>query len=116
MKRLTRVALVTALALFEVLMLALGLMAWNSPAAQFGWNVGTDGVTITNVEPNSGAAEAGVAVGDRIVYEKMPILGRIDALLNEGVYPGAAITFPIVHKGTERVVTVASKPFPNVAA
>ncbi|MBV8283853.1 MAG: hypothetical protein JO175_04330 [Candidatus Eremiobacteraeota bacterium] len=116
MKRLARVALVTALALFEVLMLALGLMAWNSPAAQFGWNVGTDGVTITNVEPNSGAAEAGVAVGDRIVYEKMPILGRIDALLNEGVYPGAAITFPIVHKGIERVVTVESKPFPNVAA
>jgi hypothetical protein len=111
-----RVTVVAAFGLFMLWMLVLGVMAFGQPAAQLGWNLGTDGVTVTNVEPNSPAQKAGIVVGDRIVYDKMPILGRIDTVLNESIYPGAAITFPIVHNGVERTVTVQSKVMPNLTA
>jgi uncharacterized membrane protein YczE len=105
--------MVTALALIE-LGCFLDTLLTNDAGSEFGWNVGTDGVTIINVEPDRPAAHAGIQPGDKIVYLTMPVFGRLNTLQNEGVFQGAVLTFKLEHRGTIRTVTMTSQPFSNL--
>jgi hypothetical protein len=109
-----RIAVVCALAAWEIGCFALALATWDSPIGVFGWVLGTDGVTVTTVEPNSSAERAGIVVGDKVVYATLPILGRIDTLLGEYAYPGETISLRLVHNGAERAVTMQAQAAPSI--
>lgn len=111
-----RVTAVFVIGIFEVACVVVTLMTWNTPGAEFGWNLGSDGVTVINVERNLPAAKAGIAPGDKIAYAAMPVLGRIDTLMAESVYPGAKISFRILRNGVGRQVTMRAESFPSSAA
>ncbi|HEY1976653.1 MAG TPA: hypothetical protein VGG89_08915 [Candidatus Baltobacteraceae bacterium] len=116
MRQALRVTTVFVIGILEVACFTVALVTWNTPGAEFGWNLGRDALTVTSVEPNLPAARAGIVPGDKIVYATMPVLGRIDALLAESVYPGATISFRVVHDGIERQVTMQAESFPSISA
>ena len=116
MRKAVRVTALCVIGFFEVLFAAIAVVTWNTPLAQFGWNIATDGVTVMSVEPNLPAAKAGIVAGDKVVYSTMPLLGRIDTLMNQGLTSGATISFHIVHDGVERAVTMQAKELPSISA
>lgn len=116
MRQAIRVTAVWIIGILEVLCIVVALMTWNAPEAAFGWNLGSDGLTVINVEPNMPAAKAGIAPGDRIVYASMPVLGRTDTLMAEPVYPGVTISFRILRGDVERQVTMEAQSLPPISA
>lgn len=117
MRRALRSTVVWAIGLFEITCFAVAAATWNAPLGVFGWVLGTDGATVTYVEPHESAARAGIAVGDKIVYPTLSLLGRVDAIVGEALYPGASISFHVVHNGVERAVTMqAEEEAPSIVA
>jgi hypothetical protein len=116
MKRAIRIAIVSLMAIFEIVCFFDGLTTWDTPGAEYGWNISADGTTVMSVEPGRPAERAGIESGDRIDYATMPILGRLNTLQNEVVYPGAEISFTLVHRGIARTVTMKAEPFPEALA
>lgn len=116
MRQAIRVTAVFVIGVLEVAGFLIALATWNMSGAEFGWNLGRDAVTVTNVEPNLPAAKAGILPGDRVVYSTLPVLGRMDTLLAESVYRGATISFRILRNGVERQVTMQAESFPSISA
>jgi hypothetical protein len=67
----------------------------------FGFELGLDG-RVALADPKS--MRAGISVGDRIDYAKMPL----DARNTEGAVPGTRLVFPVLHDGKERHVTLVA--------
>lgn len=105
---------VTLLGAFEIACFVLTIATWNQPGAIFGWNVAADGVTLINVEPGGPAARAGIVSGDKFDYASMPVIGRINLVLTEAVYPGTSLTFAVEHGGTRRTVTLRPTELPLI--
>ena len=93
--------------------LVVSLPATVEPGGVFGWNVAPDGVTVISVLPGDPAQRAGIVPGDRIVYQTMPLLGRLNTIFVTPVQPGARIAFSIVHEGNARTVDLRAVPWPS---
>lgn len=115
MKQALRVTAVFVIGVLEVVCVVVAFATWSAPGAAFGWNLGADGLTVTNVQPNFPAARAGITPGDRIVYSSMPVLGRIDTVMSEALYSGATVSFRILRDGVERQVTLRAQGLPSVS-
>ena len=100
-----RIAFITILALFEIAAAAVSIGAFQKPVGTYGFLLSRD-VTFAEVDPTSLTARAGIAAGDRLLYETLPLRGRRYAILQEEVPGGAPIAFAIVHNGKTRWVTV----------
>jgi hypothetical protein len=99
---------IAAIALGALLVTAPATLA---PAGAFGWNVGPSGTTVISVTPGLPAERAGIVAGDHIVYETMPLLGRLNTVLATTVHPGATLSFSIEHRGVIRQVTMSAQPW-----
>lgn len=76
-----------------------------------GFDTGNDGTTIVAVTPNSGAARAGIHVGDRLVLAQTPVETRVMATI--GMYiAGSTLRVAIDHKDSVRVVSFVLEPTP----
>ncbi|HEY5425815.1 MAG TPA: GAF domain-containing protein [Candidatus Tumulicola sp.] len=112
MMRGLRIAVVVLIGLFELAGFVTVLISYERPAAEYGFNLGPDGVTIIAVEPGLPAAKAGVVPGDRIVYESLSVGGRLNAVLNEWVDPGTTLQLPVIHQGIARTVALTPVELP----
>jgi hypothetical protein len=112
--RSLRIAVVTLIGLYIVAAFVTTLVTFGWPVAEFGYNVGFDGVTLVNVEPGLPAAKAGLEVGDRFVYENLSTLARFNAILNEPVEPGSRLRLQVVHEGSVRDVVLTPVEFPSL--
>lgn len=112
MKRGLRVAAVSILGLLELTAFITILATFNDPVAQFGYNLGTDAHTVVAVVPHLPADRAGIAPGDVITFESLPVIGRINAVLNEVVSPDTSVTMEVSRRGSVRVVTLRPVPLP----
>jgi hypothetical protein len=106
--------LIAAIGLYALVFVAvLGLEPYPAGSI-FGWNVASDGITVTYVTPGSSVANAGIRVGDRVEWASLPLLMRTN--LGE-VEPtgggGSATPVTILHGNTRRTVTLQSKPWPS---
>jgi hypothetical protein len=113
-RSLLRIAVVALIAAFSAVCFIATLITYDRPAAEYGYNVASDGVTIRAVEPGLPAANAGIEVGDRIVYEHLPVPGRLNAIESEWVAPGTMLRFEIVHHGTPRTVMLEAVALPSL--
>ncbi len=105
MGRSARVAIVVILALLEIAAAATSIASYRMPIGTYGFLLAKD-ATFAEIDPDSLTARAGIAPGNRLVYETLPLRGRRYAILNEEVPGGAAITFAVVAAGKLRWVTV----------
>lgn len=112
MRKTVRIAFICVMAVFEIVGFFTEAATWEQPGGGFGWNVGTDGVTVINVEPESPAFHAGLVAGDVIVYETLPVLGRLNGLLNEGVRVDADLSFDVRRNGTIHHVRMRAEEYP----
>ena len=104
-----RRAVLIAIALIALGALLVTAPATLAPAGAFGWNVGPSGTTIISVTPGLPAERAGIVAGDHIVYETMPLLGRLNTVLATTVRPGAVLSFSLEHGGVTRRVTMTAQ-------
>lgn len=109
-----RIVAVAFIAVLELAGLVTTLITFEWPVAEFGYNVGSDGVTIVSVEPGLPAAQAGLAAGDRLVYEDVPRLGRMNAILNEPVDRGDVLQLAVSRNGSVRSVRLRPVEFPSL--
>lgn len=109
MRRAIRLAVVSALALVEIGCFVTAIVTLNQPIGIFGWILGTDGETVTYLRPDASAERAGIAVGDKVVYATLPILGRVDTILGEYAYPGEQMSVRLVRNGKERTVAMQAQ-------
>ncbi|HEY1655500.1 MAG TPA: hypothetical protein VGF86_10325 [Candidatus Tumulicola sp.] len=107
-----RVVVVTLIALLELAALVTTLVTYELPVAEFGYNVGSDGVTVISVEPGLPAQKAGLAVGDRLVYQSVPRIGRLNTILNEPVDPSDSLRLVVLRHGSTIAVTMTPVEFP----
>jgi hypothetical protein len=92
------------------------LTAWtlmHSRAGYFGWNVDPDGTTVDSVSPGGPAAMAGIRPGDRLDYQSLSLLGRLNVVLNHSVNPGDPLTVRIMRGGRSQSVHMQAKAFPQ---
>lgn len=106
------IVVVALVGMLELAAFVTTLITYDRPAAEYGFNLGSDGVTIIAVEPGLPAAKAGLAAGDRIVYENLPVPGRLNAVLNEWVDPGTTLRLQVVRGQTTRVVSLTPVELP----
>lgn len=107
-----RVVVVIVIALLELAGFITTLTAFESPAGEFGYNVGSDGVTVVSVEPGLPAQRAGLRPGDRLVYESVPRVARLNTILNEPVALGDTLRLNIERAGTIRTIAMTPVAFP----
>lgn len=107
-----RIVAVTVIALLELAGLVTTLATFESPVAEFGYNVGSDGATVVSVEPGLPADRSGLRPGDRLVYDSVPRVGRLNTILNEPVAPGDALRLKVERAGAIRSVAMTPVPFP----
>ncbi len=112
--RFLRVVFVALIAAYAAVCFITTLITYDRPAAEYGFNVASDGVTITAVEPGLPAAKAGIEAGDRIVYEHLPVAGRLNVIESEWVVPGMALPFEVVHHGKPRSVLLKAVALPSL--
>ncbi len=86
--------------------LALGIRYWTTPVAVFGWNLGSDGTTLSYITPGLPADRAGLRVGDRVEWSTLPTLGRANLGLVQNVEPGSRFTLTVWRGNQSRVVTL----------
>jgi hypothetical protein len=112
--RFARVAIVTLIAAFAVVCVITTSITYGWPVAEYGYNVGPDGVTISAVERGLPAANAGILPGDRIVYERLPVSGRLNAILSETTVPGTTLRLEVVRLGVTRTVVLQAASLPSL--
>ncbi len=112
--RILRIAIVALVSAFAIACFVTTLATYNDPVAEYGYNVEADGVTIGAVEPGLPAANAGIEAGDRIVYQRLPVYARLNAIENEWVEPGTPLSLVVVHSGTPRTVLLHSVALPSL--
>jgi hypothetical protein len=116
MTRFLRIAVVALIGLLELAAFITTLATYNRPAAEYGYNVGPDGVTIIAVEPGLPAAKAGILVGDRISYGHLAVPGRLNALQSEWVDPGTSLRLEVFRRGSLHTVLLEPAEFPSLYA
>jgi predicted metalloprotease with PDZ domain len=104
--RFARIAVVTLIALLELAGFVTTLTTYSRPVAEFGYNVGPDGVTISAVEPGLPAAKAGIEVGDKISYARLSVLGRLSAIESEWVAPDAELRLEVSRERQVRTLSL----------
>ncbi len=112
--RFLRIVIVALIAAYAAVCFITTLITYDRPAAEYGFNVASDGVTITAVEPGLPAAKAGIEAGDRIVYEHLPVAGRLNVIESEWVLPGMVLPFEVIHHGTPRSVLLEAVALPSL--
>jgi hypothetical protein len=112
MTRAVRIATVALIGILELAGFVTTLITYEHPVAEYGFNLGSDGLTIIAAEPGLPAAKAGIVAGDTIVYESLSIPGRLNAVLNEWVEPGTELRLRVVHAGTTRTVSLLPSELP----
>ncbi|HKU81018.1 MAG TPA: PDZ domain-containing protein [Candidatus Tumulicola sp.] len=109
-----RIVVVTILALLELAGLITTLATFESPASEFGYNVGSDGVTVASVEPGLPAQRAGLRPGDRLVYQSVPRFARLNTILNEPVSSGDTLRLRVERAGKVYAIAITPVPFPSL--
>ena len=107
-----RIALVTLIGLLELAALITSLATYDSPVAEYGYNVANDGTTVLAVEPGLPAARAGILPGDTIDYASLSIAGRMNLILNEMVRPETKLDVTFVHRGVRKRATLVPRELP----
>jgi hypothetical protein len=87
---------------------------WNAGAALFGWNLGADGRTLIYVTPGGAASRAGVRAGDRIDWSTLPLVGRVNLAVLEGVSAGTRLRVTVMRENATRTVVLAPKAWPKI--
>lgn len=105
---------VALIALLELAGLIATLATFESPVAEFGYNVGSDGVTVVSVEPGLPAQRAGLRPGDKLVYDSVPRVVRLNTILNEPVAPGDTVRLDVERAGSVRSIAMTPRPFPSL--
>ncbi|HKU68329.1 MAG TPA: GAF domain-containing protein [Candidatus Baltobacteraceae bacterium] len=90
----------------------LGIRYWSTPVAVFGWNLGSDGTTLSYITPGLPADRAGLRVGDRVEWSTLPTLGRANLALVQNVEPGTRLTLKVWRGDTPRIVALQASPEP----
>lgn len=109
-----RVVVVTIVALLELAGLATTLATFETPVSQFGYNVGSDGVTVVSVEPGLPAERSGLRPGDRLLYESVPRVARLNTILNEPVSADDAVKLDVERAGRTHTIAMTPVPFPSL--
>ncbi len=112
--RILRIAIVALVSAFAIACFVTTLATYNDPVAEYGYNVEADGITIGAVEPGLPAANAGIEAGDRIVYQRLPVYARLNAIENEWVEPGTPLSLVVVRSGNPRTVLLQSVALPSL--
>ncbi|HEV3091031.1 MAG TPA: hypothetical protein VGX91_06240 [Candidatus Cybelea sp.] len=116
MRANVRLVVVLILGVIEIAAAVASIVELNVPVGTYGFLADRAQMTVTEVAPNSSAAQAGVAVGDRIDYPTLPLRGRRFVVLEEEVPGGAAITFVVTHERRPKTVTLRAIAFPGLGA
>jgi hypothetical protein len=116
--RIPHVLFVAALAAWALIEVLAGLNSFIHPAGHFGFNfrpAGASEAIVTNVEPSSAAADAGLRAGDRIEWQKMDSSDRY-RLESPFAYKYAGMSLPlsVVRDGEARTIAMTAKPSPGV--
>ena len=114
MNRTFRLVLVAIIGVVELISIIATLATFDQRVAEFGYNVGPDGVTVIAVEPGLPASRAGIVPGDRIVYETLSLPGRLNANLNSTIEPGTSLTFELRHGTSTRTVRMLPETLPRL--
>jgi hypothetical protein len=112
--RLVRVALVIVIGLCELGSIVATLATFDQSVGEYGYNIGPDGATVIAVEPGLSASRAGIVAGDRISYERLPLPGRLNAILNSTVTPDTPLSLELHHGSTVRTVHLMPVPLPRL--
>lgn len=107
----------TAVRWFVASFIALWTLGWAayvvfspSPAGGFvGWDLGTDGVTITHVTIGGPAEGAGVKVGDSLHWSSLSTLARANLGVDIAAPVGARVDAPVIHDGHVRHMTIVAQ-------
>lgn len=84
----------------------------TGPTAYYGWNLGSDGTTITYVTPGAPVYRAGIRVGDRMDWSTLPLLGRANLGLTQAVATGARLRVTVFRGTQPRTVDLTPIPWP----
>jgi hypothetical protein len=114
MNRAVRLVLVVIIGVFELASIITTLATFDQPVGEYGYNIGSDGVTVIAVEPGLPAARAGIVRGDRIVYENLALPGRLNAILNSTMSPNSALTIDVRHGSSVRTVHLMPAALPRL--
>lgn len=87
---------------------------WGAPHALYGWNLGSDGQTLTYIVPGDPAATAGLQVGDRVDWAALPLVARANLAIVEAVSPGSQIDVTVSRSTGRRTVRIVPKPWPPI--
>ncbi|MDE2481306.1 MAG: hypothetical protein KGN02_03855 [bacterium] len=90
------------------------LLPWK-PFGTYGFSATTFG-DVTSVQPGSPAALAGIEPGDRIEISHLSYHERRRILYLTLSPPGETMTFPVVHRGVKRAVTLTSVVYARTLA
>lgn len=104
-------SIIAVLALFWSVVL---IATWDSQHALFGWNLGADGRTLIYVMPGGPAWRAGLRAGDRLDWSTVPLVGRANLAMVEGVLPSTRLHVSARRGSTMRTVAIAPKQWPGI--
>jgi len=108
-----RLIMVALLGIFELVLLVALLHSYDAPIGQYGFTVGSDGTTITTIEPQQSADLAGLKPGDHIIYKTLPLIGRRVLILKDPVPAQAALVLQFTHSGQIKTVTLHAHTIPG---
>ncbi len=101
-----RIAALLAVAVALVLNVAATVHLF-APPSTFGYHlIYTDGYRVTEVDPSTAAARAGIVVGDHLDFTGSSLHDRIIGLDYQPAYPREPVTFSVVRNGQSRTVTL----------
>jgi hypothetical protein len=113
--RAIRIFVVMLVGALEIAAFLTTVVTYTHPVGEFGYNVGTDGMTVTAVEPKLPAARAGLQPGDRLVFESLSRIARLNVLQDEFVEPGTVVTARVVRGQTTRTISMTAQGFPELS-
>ena len=106
--------LIAAIGLYVFVFIVVWLLMPYPGGSIFGWNVTSDGTTVSYVTPDSSVAKAGIRVGDGVDWATLPLLMRTNLGVPEPTMgAGSAVPVTILRDGTRRTVTLHSEPWPS---
>ena len=113
-RKLARTFVLALLSLLTLFWAVVLIATWNVPHALFGWNIGSDGRTLRYITPGGPAAQAGLRVGDRLVYSAVPLVGRANFTIVEAVSPNTSLELTVERNGAMRQVRLVPRRWPRI--